>query len=311
MKNYALALAALSIIPFQIGCDLETFADSDRFKEDFQYNYDLKPGGRITLENFNGSVEILSWEKNSVQITGTKYASTQDLLASLKIETNATPDSVTIRTVRPSERRGNMGARYFLRVPRNVELSQISSSNGQIRVEDISGNARLDTSNGAVRLSRMRGRLEVKTSNGSIEGSNLDGDANLRTSNGGIRLDQINGAIEAITSNAGINISINQPKPSAPVRLSTSNGGIDLAMQNYSQNEIRASTSNASIVLRVPPNIKANVRAQTSSHESVNSELEILTSGRIEKGYLEGQIGGGGPQINLTTSNATIRLLRL
>lgn len=311
MRTYALALAAISILPLQVGCDFESFAESsDRYREDFQYSKDLKPGGVLSVENFNGGVEIMSWEKDSVQITGTKYASRQDDLNDIKIDVQSDGASVRIRTVRPSERRGNMGARYFIRVPRQVVLERIQSSNGQIRVEDIQGSSRLETSNGAIRFRRLNGRLDAKTSNATIEGGDLEGDVVVRTSNGTIRLDHIAGALEAATTNAGVHIDLRKPKPRTPIRVESSNGSIELVLAALEDNEIRATTSNASITLRVPPTLKAQLRAGTSN-STIQTDIDVVTRGSISKTHLEGDINGGGPLIQLNTSNGSIRVLRL
>jgi len=208
MRTRLPLLALLPALLLLCGCELEGFLDSDRYREDFQYTYDLKPGGRLTLENFNGSVEILSWEKDSVQISGAKYAATEGDLKDLKIEAQASEGAVRVRTVRPSGRYRNMGAKYFIRVPRKVELERIASSNGSIRVEDIEGGARLETSNGSVRMRKLAGRLDVRTSNGAIEGDEVAADAVLRTSNGAIRLTQTRGSVDASTSNGSINARI-------------------------------------------------------------------------------------------------------
>ena len=68
-----------------------------------------------------------------------------------------------------------MGAKYFIRVPRQVQLERINSSNGQIRVEDIQGNAHLETSNGGIRLRQFEGRLDARTSNGPVEADSIGG----------------------------------------------------------------------------------------------------------------------------------------
>jgi DUF4097 and DUF4098 domain-containing protein YvlB len=312
MRTYVLALPVLAILPLQMGCELEGFLDSERYKEDFQYSYNLKPGGKLSVENFNGSIEILSWEKDSVQITGTKYAATESDLKDLKIETAADADSVRIRTVRPSElRRGNMGAKYFIRLPRQVELERVASSNGSVRVEEVQGNARLETSNGSVRMRKLAGRLEVKTSNGSVEGEDLECEAVLKTSNGAIRIARMSGTVEATTSNGSINVRIEKPKPHQPMRFDTSNGSIELAFESLGDNDIRANTSNSSITLRLPAAVKARLRARTS-HGSVHSDFDVMTKGGVmEKHELDGEIGGGGPLLNLTSSNGAIRVLRL
>ena len=307
MRANILALAALAVVPFEVACDCENWADnSDRFREDFQYSYDLKPGGRVSVDTFNGSVEVLSWEKNTVQITGSKYAARQE---DLKIETKADSGSVQLRTVHPMSRRGNMGAKYFLRVPQRVDLETIHSSNGTIRVEDIEGNVRLETSNGTIRMRKLRGRVDAKTSNGTIEGDDLVGEAVLRTSNGAIRIDRVQGGIEATTSNGSIHAAVSKPKPGQPLRFESSNGSIDLAIAELANNEVRASTNNSSITLRAPASIKALLRASTSN-SSITSELDVVTRGTLGKNHLEGEINGGGPLIQLSTSNGSIKLLK-
>jgi DUF4097 and DUF4098 domain-containing protein YvlB len=310
MRANVLALAAFAVVPLQIGCDLESFAEgNDRFREDFQYSYNLPSGGRISVDTFNGSVEVLSWEKEAVQITGTKYASREADLAGLKIDVKADDSSVQVRAIRPELRRGNMGAKFFIRVPRRVQLDVIRSSNGQIRVEDVEGDSRLETSNGSIRLRKVAGRLDARTSNGAIEGGDVEGSAVLRTSNGAIRLDHIRGGVQATTSNGTIQIAMMRPAAGERLGFESSNGSLDLGFEELSNNEIHAATSNSSITLRVPTTLKAQLRASTSN-SSITSDLEVATHGALVKNRLEGEINGGGPLIHLTTSNGSIKLLR-
>ncbi len=311
MRVNVLAVAALAVIPLQVGCDFETLADGGggHFREDFQYSYNLKPGGRVSVDTFNGSVEVLSWEKDAVQITGTKYASREEDLAGIKIDVKADDSSVLVRTIRPELRRGNMGAKYFIRVPRRIQLDVIRSSNGQIRVEDVEGNSRLETSNGGIRLRKIAGQLDARTSNGSIEGGDVEGAAVLRTSNGAIRIDHVRGAVQAITSNGSIQIAMMRPQSGERLEFESSNGSVDLGFEELPNNEVRASTSNSSITLRVPSTVKAQLRASTSN-SSITSDLDVLTHGALNKNRLEGEINGGGPLIHLTTSNGSIKLLR-
>ncbi|MGA2327646.1 MAG: DUF4097 family beta strand repeat-containing protein [Bryobacteraceae bacterium] len=310
MRVSTLVLAALAAVPFEVACDFETIADSsDRYREDFQYSYNLKPGGRVSVDSFNGSIEVLSWEKNAVQITGAKYAAREEDLKDIKIEIKADEGSVQIRTVRPEYRRGNMGAKYFLRVPQRVELETIHTSNGHIRVEDIEGNVRLETSNGSIRMRKVHGRVDAKTSNGAIEGDDVAGETTVRTSNGTIRMDRVQGGIEASTSNGSIHVVVSKPKPGQPLRFESSNGSLDLTLAELANNEVRATTNNSSITLRVPASIKAQLRASTSN-SSITSDLDVVTRGTIGKNHLEGEINGGGALIQLSTSNGSIKVLK-
>lgn len=307
MRKILFAVACFSIFT---ACDFENFVQSDRYKEDFNYSYDLKPGGTVTLESLNGAVEITGWEKNEVQISGAKYASTQELLSSLKVDIMPSADSVRIRVVRPSERRGGMGARFVLRVPRQARLDRIETSNGGIRIEGLEGEFRLRTSNGGVKIFKSKGPLEATTSNASIDVQDFDGSAVLHTSNGGIKADGVRGRFEADTSNAGIDARLTSLEPGRPVKAHTSNGHISLAFDAFKGNDVIADSSNGGITLRLPSDVSAQLNASTSN-SSITTDFDVNVRGTQSKHRLEGTIGAGGPRIDLTTSNGSIRIARL
>lgn len=305
----ALRAAAL-VAPFLFltGCDEFDFGGTlDRYKEDFHLSYTLSAGGRLSIENLNGSVEISSWEKDAVEINGTKYASSPQALKELKIDVTSSPGVLQIRTVPPLGAR-NTGARFSLRVPKRIQLDRIVSSNGSIRVDDIEGPANLRSSNGSIRIWHTKGVIEARTSNGAIEANGNTGDASLHTSNGSIRVEMNQGALEAGTSNGGINARLLQPDSDRPVRLESSNGHIELVMDAV--RDVRANTSNSSITVRLPGGANARVRARTSN-SPVTTDFDVLTHGVIGKHSLEGTLGGGGPLIDLSTSNGSIKLLKM
>lgn len=313
MQKQLLVLSVAAGLLGFAGCDIEDLdigGGSERFTQDFHYSYPLQPGGRLSIENFNGSVDISGWDENTVDISGTKYARTPELRDSLKIEIQHTADTVYIRTVRPSDHRGNMGAKYIIKVPRRTQLDRISSSNGGIHTVDIEGAARLKTSNGGVRAENVKGNLDAQTSNGGIEVQNLAGSAVLHTTNGRVHVEDVKGSLEAGTSNGGIHVRMADPESSRPIRLQTSNGGIELTVEKLNQNAITASTSNGGITLHLPGNVGASLIAHTS-HSSISTDFEVQTQGSISKNHLEGRIGSGGPTIDLSTSNGSISLLKM
>ncbi len=296
------------VLLFLAGCDLEDLGSSDRYTADFHYG-PLK-AARLSVENFNGSIEVAGWDQDTIDISGVKYAGSPELRDAIKIDIATSGDSLHVRTVRPSERRGNMGAKYVIKVPRKIELERITSSNGSIRVNDIEGAARLRSSNGGIHVTDMKGNVDVQTSNGGIEVQDLAGSAVLKTSNGRVHAEGVKGTLEAETSNGGINVHLAKADPGRPVKLETSNGGIDLTVENANQNDVYASTSNAGITVHMPPSIGARLRAHTSNG-SITSDFEVQVQGQISKHSLEGTIGSGGPILDLSTSNGSVRLEKL
>jgi hypothetical protein len=268
------------------GCDWEDFGSSDRYSTDFHYNYPLKSGGRVSLESFNGSVEIMGWDEDQVDIAGAKYGSTPEARDAIRIDVTPSSDTVTIRTVRPSDRR-NIGARYVVKVPHKVQLERIVTSNGSLRLSGVDGAARVKTSNGSVRAQHIGGNLDAITSNGSIEISEVKGDATVKTSNGHVKIDGVNGAVDA----------------------STSNGGVDVEVDQLHSGGVRASTSNSGITLYLPGTVNARLIARTSN-APVSADFDVTSRVRSDKHHLEGIIGSGGPTLDLSTSNGRIRVAR-
>ena len=292
MHKAAFVFLLSAVVVSLVGCDFEEWGNTQRFQEDFNQSHPLKAGGRLYVETFNGSVEISGWDRETAEISGTKYASTEQARNALRVDIVATGDSVRIRTVRPTGHRGSMGAKYVIRVPNRTTLERVETSNGAVRIDGIEGDARVRTSNGSVRAGRLKGALEATTSNAGVE------------------LDEVQGAAVVETSNGGIQASLREVAPRQSVKLTTSNGGIELAMGSFKENEIEAATSNGGITLRLPATTAARLKANTSN-ASVSSDLEVKSAGEPGKNHLEGTIGAGGPPITLTTSNGSIRIHKM
>ena len=291
-------------------CDFEDFGGFERYREDFHYAYPLKSGGRLLVETFNGSVEVSGWDQQTVDISGAKYGPTQEAADALKVAIDNSPDSVSIRVTRPLDRRGSMGARFVIKIPRAAYVDRIFTSNGAIRTEDGSGPARLRTSNAEIRVQALRGSLDAQTSNSSVELIDTGGDAKVHTSNGHIRTAGLRGALDAGTSNGSINARLEQVPAGRPVRLETNNSSVELSLPPKFDNDIRVSTSNSGITLHMPYQVNAHVMARTTN-SSISSDFEVRMQGEFSKNRLEGVIGNGGPLIDLSTSNGSIRLLKM
>lgn len=303
----SLILASLTLI----GCDFvdpSEWGNSDRYKQDFSSTHKLAAGGRIVLEGFNGSVEITGWDKDEVEVAGTKSASREEVLSAMQVDVTADPGMVRIRARRPDERNCNCGVRFALKVPRKVVLEDITTSNGSLRLESVTGSARMHSSNGSVHVWGVEGDINIQTSNGSMDVDKFKGSADLKTSNGRVKASGIDGAFSARTSNGSIDADVDSLDTGKPVVLSSSNGSINLALARWNNNEVRATTSNSSINLRLPPGVAAEVRAVTSNG-NISTDFELTTS-QLSKTRVSGRIGGGGALLDLTTSNGNIRLMK-
>jgi DUF4097 and DUF4098 domain-containing protein YvlB len=276
----------------------------DRYHSDFHYSYQVQPKVRIDAESFNGAIEIDGWDRNEVEISGVKSASTEAARDAIKIDIHNTPDSVEVRAVKPPNQQNSMGAKFTIHVPRGAELDRITTSNGPIKVSDVNRAAHLRTSNGGINLAGVRGEVTAQTSNGPIDAEAIKGAVVLKSSNGHIHADRIDGSFEAETSNSGIVARLSS-SPSTTVKLNTSNGAIDLTMEKPPQSDVRAETRNGPITVHLPSDTSAKLSAGTSN-SGIDSEFEV--TGDRDRHHLTGTIGSGGHAIELNTSNARIRI---
>lgn len=317
MNRWPTAAAAClaATLPVLSGCHARGwsmgFGSNNRVHEDFRYHATLHPGGRLEVENTNGSVEVMAWAKDDVEITGTKFSDTREHLHAVKIDVNASPDLLRIRTIGPDMMQGGYGAKYVIHVPARTVVDTIESSNGSIQLEGLQGRARLRTSNGAVRVHSLDGDLDAHTSNGRVEVSGLNGAALIQTSNGAVQMEEVRGALDVRTSNGSVTARMSSPDAHKPIRIETSNGSVNLVFDQLRENPVRVRTSNSSITMRLPATVNAQVSASTS-HGSILSELDLPSDATSDKErhHLEARLGTGGPMLSLSTSNGSIKLLK-
>jgi hypothetical protein len=289
------------------GCFYMDIEGLGRFNRDFHFSFPMKQGGHLSVETFNGGVEISMWDQNTIDISGTKYAPTSDQADAMKVDVDHTPEAVSVRAERQYEWRGNHGVRFAIKVPRTTVVDRIVTSNGSIHASDANGPARLKSSNGAIRVDRFRGSLDAQTSNAMVELNDMDGDATVHSSNGRIRAEGIRGSLDADTSNSGVTAILG--RADRPVRVEDRNGSIDLTLPAGFTGGVRAHTSNSGITLHLADPVNARVTARTRNY-GVTSDFDARMHGELRKDEIDGEIGDGGMLLDLETSNGPIRLLR-
>jgi DUF4097 and DUF4098 domain-containing protein YvlB len=137
-----------------------------------------------------------------------------------------------------------------------------------------------------VRLPKGVGFLG-RTVNGEVDGESLQGDVEAHSVNGSVRLTTTGRAL-ASTTNGSVNVTMGRADWPNGARFSTVNGGITLTLPSRLDAELRAEMLNGSLTSDFPVNVTS-------------------TDGPRR---LRGTIGSGGRELNLSTVNGSIRLLR-
>jgi DUF4097 and DUF4098 domain-containing protein YvlB len=176
----------------------------------------LDPNGSFSLENVNGRVEIEAWSKPEVRIEAERAAVNERALERLRVEVEGEGSSVEVKT--RHERHGGLlsflhgGGKvdYHVTLPAGARV-RLSTVNGPVEVQGVTGELRVKTVNGGVTIRDAAGEVQAETVNGAIdaryEAAPASGRQRFQTVNGGIEVSLPEGAtgrLEAKTVNGSV-----------------------------------------------------------------------------------------------------------
>jgi len=152
----------------------------------------LEAGGRVSLQNVNGDVEIEAWDRAEVEVRYTKRGKSEESLGRVEVRIDATTSHVSIETDYKKGRNHDAASvEYFLYVPRSAHLDEIDLVNGALQVTGVEGPVHADLVNGKAVLRELGGDVKVSTVNGPIDVGLTRLEANQE-----VTLESVNGRLE-------------------------------------------------------------------------------------------------------------------
>ncbi len=163
---------------------------------------------------------------------------------------------------------GNHRVRVEVQVPPETAL-ELHSGDGHINVAGTSGPARIDTGDGSIEVRDFSGSIKGHTGDGHMTIDGVLTDVDLRTGDGHIDL----------TARPG----------------SKMNGGWLIH------------TSDGRVEARLPQDFAAELYAHTGDGH-IQMDIPVTVNGSIERSRIRGKINGGGPLLEITTGDGSIRI---
>ncbi|MBI4265772.1 MAG: DUF4097 family beta strand repeat protein [Acidobacteria bacterium] len=194
-----------------------------RATDEWVRTYTLPAGGTLEIVNVNGAIEATAGEGREVEILAERRVragsseEAQELLKQVEMREDVSPERVRVEargTWEPRSgglRRGpQLTVAYRVRVPAGVDVS-------------------LTTENGGVRLENLSGRVTASTTNGAVNGRGLSGGLTAAVVNGGVQVDfaAIGGEVRIETTNGGVRLDV-PTDAKATLEVQCVNGGIDV-----------------------------------------------------------------------------------
>lgn len=173
---------------------------------------------------------------------------------------------------------------YRILVPRTA-ASKLTTSGGNISLQDLSGDQEFTTSGGNIDVARLSGKVKGTTSGGNIHAKEITHDVELTTSGGNVDVENGKGTIDLVTSGGSIHLRTLSGK----VMATTSGGNVTV---EDTEGELNASTSGGHVRLS---HVRGDIAASTSGG---NIDAQVDEAGKYVRlnnsgGHIELSIPGG------------------
>ena len=230
-RNYRIALVMISILIAMslVGCVQPTVAQSA--SEEFQQSYDVDAGTVLTVDNQNGNIIVEAWNNDDVEVYAEKVTQYgQSELDKVSIEVT-TGNEMTVKTTYTNLfwffGPPRVTVNYRIKVPADVSVERLETTNGVISLEGTTGDATLISSNGNINVKDVDGSVSAETTNGNIKIEDVTGVRGAETSNGIITVEipSLSNNVEIKTSNGAVTVYVSEDLD-ADLSISTSNGQI-------------------------------------------------------------------------------------
>lgn len=244
---------------------------------------------RLTVQNANGSIRLEPWDRPDIQVEARKRisASSQEIAESfgkkVEIAVESEENHVRVQTVMPGRQEDWDWVESFFSFDWLFE----GFGRGTTVSYTISAPRKLDT--------------ELRSTNGSVRVGAMEGATHLMTTNGAIVAEGFRGALTGRSTNGSVTLS----RMDASCDVATTNGKIRAEFFSLRGQGCKLRTTNGSVRVALPDSIRADLVASTTNGR-IACDLPIALIGESTRRRMEGKINGGGPSLEIRTTNGAI-----
>lgn len=267
--------------------------------------------GLVEIDNAAGSVKVIGWSRDEVQVTGTLGARAEGLdfvsrprRTRIQVEVQGNPHRVS--------------SDLEIRVPAGSRV-QVQSYSGAIEVRDVNGRVKAESVSGSITIDGRATEVEAESVSGAIAINGPAKRVRASSTNASVTIRGASGVIQAETTNGALEVSGGEFQEA---RLETVNGAIRFDGSLIVGASLDVESVNGSIELRLPANVGADFTI-SSFGGAIDSDFEVklmpssarqsAARGRDRhkddhEKELQFSTGGGGAKVAVTTLNGRIAL---
>ena len=207
-------------------------------------------GTRLALENASGSVEVHTWDRDSLRVQARHAAGTKVLI-------RADQSSVTVHAVSQGGHAGPVEyditapAWIAIRIEGNHNDVSIDGARGDVSVENVRGDIAITKSSGSITANTIEGQVTVEGGRGKVDVTSV---------NDGINITGATGEISAETTNGSISLS---RIDGTSMDVATINGDVTFDGSIADNGRYSFSSHNGDIVLTIAETVNATFSIRT------------------------------------------------
>jgi hypothetical protein len=203
---------------------------------------------------------------------------------------------------RDSKMWGNSEVSFYFEIRAPQEFStEMQSLGGNIRIDNMRGRHLIKTNGGSLRLNKVQGEIKGFTAGGHIQLAECRGNVMAKTYGGNIQMRNVQGEVRTYSSGGNIDAQAMEG-----TFFARTNGGNIQADMQYVDQGLRLESSAGNVEARVPSNEGYEVVLKGMS---VNFDRGSNFLGQHSNRLVSGQIGDGGPTINMNANVGTVSLI--
>lgn len=268
----------------------------------------LDADGRVRIANTKGHIDVRTWNRNEVRVTGSLGQGAQ------KLEIEGDRRSLSVRVVNP-DKGGWFGWGDSRAEPSDIEVTlpvkaevSVEGVSAEIDIRGVAGK-RLDVDNvsGDVDVADARpeeagfdnvsGDLTLRLDSGKVEVDTVSGDVRLEGRiDGEVALDAVSGSI-VLHAGTLERLTTNTVSGDTEVRAALARSG-----------RVQAETLSGNLTLVLPKATSARLNIETFSGDIRSDAGEVVRPEHGPGSTLETRIGDGDGQIRLESFSGDVRL---
>lgn len=260
--------------------------------------------GTVEIENLAGSVRVIGWNRNEVQVTGTLAPRAE------RLDFGTRGSVTTIEVVFPRQRNMNLGrgeaeSDLEIRVPAGSML-EVETVSADIEVEQVTGTLELESVSGNVSVRGVSGQVvDAESVSGTVDVTGPIRELDASSVSGAVRVSGVRGSASAETVSGSVEVTDADLRDgsfkavSGTVRYEGALGRGSFNFESFS----------GRVVIVVPANVSATFDISTFSGEiSTDFDADIRRNRYSPEREASFTVGGGDARVKASSFSGRVEV---